>query len=365
MSKKLVILHIASITNNFFNGVNVVVPRYVQEQEKYVKVGLLNITNTTIHGIKNQLKYPASFSVDYLEKVFCRPDIVVFHEVYRLQYLSIAKQLQKEKIPYIIYPHGALTKGAQHKKRFKKKLANFFLFGSFIRHALTLQFLSEYESMETISFNVKKVVTINGVDIPHKKKTYNNPKKYNTDIVYIGRLDAYHKGLDLLVEAVSIKAIYLRENSVTIRIYGPDRVGRVSYLKKIIESANVEDLITLSEAVVGAEKEKILLGCDFFIQTSRFEGMPLGILEALSYGIPCLVTKGTTLGEIIEQSGAGWMSQISAESIATTLEQAIRERNSYSEKGERAFEMIQKNFSWEKISKNTVKLYSELLGMVE
>lgn len=44
----------------------------------------------------------------------------------------------------------------------------------------------------------------------------------------------------------------------------------------------------------------VLLQTDLFIQTSRHEGMPMGLLEALSIGVPCLVTVGTSLGHIIK-----------------------------------------------------------------
>ena len=77
----------------------------------------------------------------------------------------------------------------------------------------------------------------------------------------------------------------------------------------------MEDLVELHEAIDGSEKEAELLSADVFIQTSRSEGMSMGILEALSYGVPCLVTRGTNLGEIIEQYDAGWVAETNAEYV--------------------------------------------------
>ena len=48
-------------------------------------------------------------------------------------------------------------------------------------------------------------------------------------------------------------------------------------------------------AVFGKVKEKVLLDNDFFILTSRLEGHPMALIEALSYGLPCLVTQGSRL----------------------------------------------------------------------
>lgn len=44
----MVILHIAFVTDNKANGVSTVVPKYVEEQDNYVKVGLLNVSDYKI-----------------------------------------------------------------------------------------------------------------------------------------------------------------------------------------------------------------------------------------------------------------------------------------------------------------------------
>ena len=100
----------------------------------------------------------------------------------------------------------------------------------------------------------------------------------NVKFLYIGRLDAYHKGLDLLIEACRIKAEFMREHNCTLEIYGPDLNGRAAHLEELIREADVADFVKLFGPISGEEKEKKLLEGDVFIQTSRFEGMPLGIV---------------------------------------------------------------------------------------
>ena len=152
----------------------------------------------------------------------------------------------------------------------------------------------------------------------------------------------------------------MRNNNCSFSIYGPDILGRAEQLQKLIDAANVGDIVKQYGPVSGSEKREVLLKSDVFIQTSRFEGMPLGILEAMSYGIPCLVTQGTTLGEAIEAANAGWMAETTASSIADTFVKVVKSRGKYYEFGRNSRKYVQNNYSWDVIASETVRLYSEM-----
>lgn len=354
----MVILHISCIVGSPYRGVDVVVPQHIITQQKIADIAFININNTKIEGIENQLVYTRKFSLSNLPLPFSKPDIVIFHEAYRKEYLTISAELRKNKIPYVIVPHGELSAGAQKKKWLKKKLANLLLFNRLIKNAAAIQCLSQIE-LDTTNFGEKKFIGTNGIHIPTQKKDKFNTDK--TELVYIGRLDAYHKGLDLLINAASGIKNFLVSNNCTLHIYGPDFAGRYAHVKKMIQDNKLENLITLNHEILGKKKENVLLNSDIFLQTSRFEGMPMGILEALSYGIPCLITKGTNLGEFINEYNSGWVAETNSESIAQKIKQAILDKDEWINKSQNAVRLVKKNFEWNTISKEIINQYKNII----
>lgn len=357
--KRMIILHIASINFDPFSGVCVVMPQYLLEQEKLGhQVALYNSKDSKTDAPVYQIPHMDNFDIEKMPEPFNRPDLVVFQECYRKEHLGVGKQLEKKGIPYIIIPHGELRKEAQKEKRLKKAAANLLLFNRFTDKALALQCLSK-EEYDATDFGKKKFIATNGVAMPQKRKT--EFSETGLKMLYIGRLDAHVKGLDILLEAVRKCLDLLKSNSVTLDIYGPDYAGRYAHMEELISSLGVGEVVTLHHEIVGEDKVNKLLESDIFVQTSRHEGMPGGILEALSYGLPCLVSRGTNLGEKIRDNGCGWMAENDADSVAESIRRVIEERDTLGDKSVKASAFVADNYSWNVIMKETIASYQKLL----
>lgn len=358
----MVLLHIGSFGHNIYSGIFIVAPQHIIMQQSTEQVAFVNISNVSIKGVNYQYKYDSNFQISNLPSPFSKPDLVIFHGIYIKEYLRIYKQLKKHFIPYIIIPHGSLTIEALNKKRIKKKTANILFFNKFINNAIAIQYLSKHEC-ESSNFGKEKFICTNGISIPNLQKTSFHEDK--VILTYIGRLDYYHKGLDLLIQAVKKKESFLLQNKCKINLYGPNINNQAETIKKLIAENSVSNIVELHDAIIGKEKESVLLNTDIFIQTSRFEGMPMGILEALSYGIPCLVTDGTTLGSLIKQFDAGWCSETSVDAIADKLEIAVKNANEYKQKSLNAVKLISHEFVWEKVCSKELIAYRQYVSTQE
>ena len=354
----MVILHLSKVPDDKCNGVAVVVPQHVAAQGKFADTALINLNGIALTGCDRQIMR----DLDALPAPYDRPDLVVFHEVYKPEFLKAAQKFRKLGVPYIIVPHGCLTKRAQRIKWLKKVMANTLFFNMFINGAAAIQFLSEKER-EQSPFRKVGFVGTNGMALPVQKKE--KFSQFYTGFIYIGRLDCYHKGIDLMLAAANMSTAAMRESKSIIKLFGPDKQGMHQKIKTQIGQYGLFDIVTLCDAVTGGSKMEQLLDADIFLQTSRFEGMPMGILEALSYGIPCLVTEGTNLGELVRQYDAGWVANTDVDSISSAIRQAVCERHLWKNKSMNARRLIDECFGWESIARKTIEEYKKIMDSKE
>ena len=352
------VLHVAKFADDKANGIRNVVPYHVIEQAKIQTTFFQNVINVKIPELEQyQLPFEKKgwpYNVKTPDGQTFMPDLVVFHGFYHFEVIALYKRLRKAHIPYILVPHCALTVEAQNNKKLKKIAGNLAFFNRFVRNATAIQCLSQWE-YERSAVRPPKFISTNGIYLPERKKERFGGE--GVSFVYIGRLDIPQKGLDLLLEAVEKTAAFLRDNRCTISVYGPPVQGSDHVLQDMITEKQISDLVLLKGSVFGAEKEKVLLDADVFLQTSRFEGMPMGVLEAMSYGLPCLVTRGTTLGETVARYEAGWSCETEVNAIAAQLQKAVEERDTYPAKSAAAVRCAESEFCWKTIARNTVAIY--------
>lgn len=364
----MVILNIAGLSNKKFAGPNINVPTSVLYEEKIVTAGLYNTGEENLDNVK-KLKFffkkdeMKNYNIKTLPKPFDKPDLVIFNSMYIWQHVNIAKKLNNANIPYIIIPRGALTRNAQQKKWYKKEIANILIFNQYIKRAKAIQFLTENERKESYKFKYCNcIVSGNGTERKNEIKQY---KKINKEfiITFIGRIERFHKGLDVLVEAVNIGQDELRKNHIVFNLYGPDDNGSIKILKKYINNHKISDLIKFEKPVFDEEKKKILLNSDLFIHTSRLEGHPTAVIEAISYGIPVLVTPGTNVDEDVKNNNLGFVSELNPFELYKTIMKAYNKKSEFKQITQNEISFSRKKLEWEAIIERTIKEYKNILGI--
>ena len=349
------ILHISCITNPLGNGVAEAIKSYLKYEKKFTDIALYNLRKEI--RVDDILCFNSDYkTISSLPNGFNKPDLVIFNEVYKKEYIKLYKECLKNNIPYIIIPHGCLVRKAQEKKHLKKLLANLLLFNKFIKKSISLQYLNIEEKNNSV-FNKKYIISGNGVNKP---KLFNNYT--NSDLIYIGRYDINTKGLDLIVNICKKNKDWFITNNVKIKFYGRTSGNDLNVLKETIINNNIDDILICNDSIYGDDKTDILVNAYAFIQTSRHEGLPMGILEALSIGLPCIVTNQTNLGDFITKYKCGYSSDINEDEIFNNIKKIYENKDLRNEFSKNSIKYTNEIYSFENIAKDCIEQYKKLLG---
>lgn len=364
---KPTILHISHISNDLAMGPVHSIPRLVRALDDLGMPVALYTTNP-LAPFSQEQNYPVFYYRDYgnilditrLPAPFDNPDLVVFNDVYVIPHILLAYRLRQRGTPYIMTPRGGLTVGAQNMKRRKKRIANFLFFNAMVKGAIAIHCLSENEAQDTRKWGRPVFVAGNGVDLPTIDGGDHAGDRDSLQLVFIGRLDIHHKGLDLLLEASRLAQDVLREVNATINLYGPEVAGSRAKMTAYIFQHQLSDVVILHGPTYGAEKDWVLRHADLFLHPSRFEGHPMAVLEALAYGVPCLLTPGTNIGDEVSLAGAGWCTAPHSEAIAACFREILRNRHQLSAARCHARQLATEQYSWRHVGERVVEEYLKL-----
>jgi glycosyltransferase involved in cell wall biosynthesis len=239
-------------------------------------------------------------------------DLIILNGIYDVKLMDVAKRARRLNLKYAFCPRVGLMIDSL-KKSWYKKIPYIIYHLNLIYNANTLIFLTHEERGRSLFGHLEKSIVCGNIVDRMPLKFNQNRKKI---IRFIGRLDVYHKGLDLLMDAVSIVSNDIRSSSWSVHLHGPDHKSNLEKLKKKVYDNKIDDIVFFHPEVYEVEKYKLLNESSVFVHTSRYEGQPQAVMEAMSYGNALLVTPGTNMKSIIEKSNCGYVCNFSKEEIS-------------------------------------------------
>ena len=157
--------------------------------------------------------------------------------------------------------------------------------------------LASKETIEAIAPGMP--IDMVGAGVPEELFTLE--RKPGEFLLYFGRLDIFHKGLDVLLEALAL--IVEKRPNVELRI-----AGRGKDAEKVAELARnlgIAKNVTLVGAVSDAERNELLAGAAVQLMPSRFEGFGLAAAEAMAAGVPLIASDAGSLPEVVDSPRGG------------------------------------------------------------
>lgn len=261
---------------------------------------------------------------------------VAIHGVWSFLPVEAAVLARRLGVPYSIRPHGSLDPFDLQKKAVLKRLMGPLLLRPVLDGAQFLLCTSTIEAEKAITYGSRVdrrclYLPVGGGVLAGDRSSFRKSIGVGPNhsvILFLGRID-YKKGLNLLVEAMSLVGQRFPEAILAVAGVGPHRY--VDSMKRLASSLCVAGQIRWLGFLAGKRKADAIAGSDVFALPSKNENFGVAVVEALAAGLPVLVSNNVYIHPEVVPA-AGWLCEHNLASVQASLEhilsnpQHVRER---------------------------------------
>ncbi len=266
------------------------------------------------------------------------------------------------KIPLIVTIHGSDL--FPLKNSLFKNLQNFVVRNADIITANTKSTSDELVGRFPEYSSKVKIIPMGANSDFFKKLKIKKPAKYSKNklLLFVGRLSD-QKGLQYLIDA--LPEVIRKEPTAKLLVIGEGPFK--SELKKKINENKINGYVRFLGSLPSSDIVKYHNYADIFILPSLSnktgtEALGLALMEAMSSGCAVVGTKVGGIPSLIQNGVNGILvQQKDSKQLADAIISLLKNRKRAEAMGKNAAAFIQKNYSWDKVGKEFIKIYGKAL----
>lgn len=203
------------------------------------------------------------------------------------------------------------------------------------------------------TYHRKTVLIPNGIQRPERKGTEEIRARWGLEkdryILFLGRI-VPEKGIENL-----IKAFRQVDTDKKLVIAGGSS-DTDTFFEKLKEEAMGDPRILFTGFVQGEALEELYSNSYLYCLPSNLEGMPISLLEAMSYGNCCLCSDIPECAEVMEDLGF-LFQRGDRESLQASLQMLCERPDLVEESRRKVKDSIFEKYDWDRITEQTLALY--------
>jgi glycosyltransferase involved in cell wall biosynthesis len=297
-----------------------------------------------------------------LRRAAAGADLIHVHGLWNMTSWAGAASARTAGKPYIISPRGMLQPEARQRHRELKSLAYWGIERANLRDAALLHATSALEGRELTQYGPPVMLIPNGVTIqPASAESIERLRARaglnagDEVVTFLGRLHPI-KRLDLLAEAFAI--VHHARPNARLVIAGPDEGGYRQHVEAMF--APVSSVTRWLGAVDSDAIAALLASTDVLAQCSDSESFGMSVAEALSAGVPVVVTRRSGWAEV-DALGCGFSVAHEPVSIADGILRVLDHEDRGALRA-RARAWARKTFSWDAIGTAMRDAYAQAIA---
>jgi glycosyltransferase involved in cell wall biosynthesis len=284
-------------------------------------------------------------------------DIVHIHYLHAWSSFVAALYSRMLGKPYVLQPHGGLE--PYHMAKSTRIKALFELLSGVLRHADAVIVASETEAAHITSVpRSRKLVVPLGAPTPA-------PRSSSTEapgVLLLGRL-APKKRADVLLCAWS----HVIEQLPTARleIVGPDTDGLLDRYRVLVAELGLGASVAFRGQLLGEDKSSAFANATVFALPSENESFGIAVAEALSAGLPVILSKHIAIAEEVAAAGAGVVvPSLEPEDWAQAMIALLQDDVALAAMSTAARSLASERYSWDQAGRCLKRFYYDILAQV-
>jgi glycosyltransferase involved in cell wall biosynthesis len=285
-------------------------------------------------------------------------EVMHLHGAFNPSNTAVARALRR---PFVFSPHSGYDPVSLRRSRARKLAYTIGFERAMLERAALLVALTDAELADIRAFGATRPCEVipNGVERPADDL---DPHSFRHELaladdtllaVFVGRLDVHRKGLDVVVGGIAGAPGW------HLALVGP-RFRDVERLERTIDELGVGDRVHLVGERHGRALQASGRAADVSVLMSRWEGLPMVLLEALALGRPVVVSPAVDRLVRVAAAGAGWVARDAA--LGETL-RTIRDagREELEKRGRAALE-LSRRYDWDAVAERYEAAYERARG---
>jgi glycosyltransferase involved in cell wall biosynthesis len=307
-------------------------------------------------------------------------DVVHISGVYSFSTSAAAYWCRRREVPYIAFPHGSLDPFLRRRNRPRKwfhaklvaerdyRKASAILFNSTEEMRLASDWSGFARSEGRAGERQKQFVVYGGVGSEwlEERDTAAGERflerfpelRGRRLVVNLGRIN-FKKGLDILIR--SFAQIARGREDLRLVLDGPDNEGYGSVVRRLLAEHDVLGKTTLTGLLEGKDRFAVMQQAEVFALPSYTENFGLVVAEAMSTGVPVVISDQVNIWPEVLQADAGLVvpcdPQATAEALRSLLDDPARAR----QMGRNGRKWVAEHLSWNVVGAQMIRVYEEIV----
>jgi glycosyltransferase involved in cell wall biosynthesis len=285
-------------------------------------------------------------------------DLVHCHDLWQYPGLTAMRAARIAGVPYVISPHGILAPASLAQKRLRKAVYLRLVAGRALGGAAAIHCTSEIErrSVATATHRPTFVVP-NGVDLPVSAAA--TPARHDEFVVgFLGRLHPV-KSLDVLIAAVG-RVVCGGHRRIRLWLAGPDDGAELA-LRTLTDRLHLQRYVRFVGPVDPGKTPQFLREIDLLALVSQTENFGCAAAEAMSVGVPVLVSTTAGICHDVARSRSGWVVPVDESAVARALTEILGAPEEVRSRGRLAAQFARSQYTNERVAAIMARAYADIL----